>query len=184
MCDTGDTHGCRTPPTITGDAGTARWPRKKHRSHHCSEGWTAPSWSACSWISPPGVPIWCPISPGRHGPSPPSARAIHPRLRPWQRPPPIDLQAVEKQVRAIFRGNGGGYIGDAVADAAPLLDQVRASLLAGDARTALAVLALLTTHFTDRYEDFEDPESDGGDFVVELGALWIEGLLAVDLPAG
>ena len=83
--------------------------------------------------------------------------------------PAIDLQAVEKQVRAIFRGSGGGYIGDAAADAAPLLDQVRASLLAGDARTALAVLELVTANFTDRYEDFEDPETDGGDFLSESG---------------
>jgi len=97
--------------------------------------------------------------------------------------PPIDLQAVEKQVRAIFRGYEGGYIGGAVASVAPVLDQVRASLLAGDGHIALAVLALITDQLTDRYEEFDDSEGEGGDFVGELGALWIDGLLAGNLSA-
>ena len=95
--------------------------------------------------------------------------------------PAIDLQAVEKQVRAIFRGYEDGYIGGAVAGVAPVLDQVRASLLTGDGSVALAVLEMVTDNFTDRYEDFEDPETDGGDFLSELGALWIDALLAGNL---
>ena len=95
--------------------------------------------------------------------------------------PAVDLRAVEKQVRAIFRGYEDGYIGGVVASVAPVLDQVRASLLAGEGSVALAVLELVTAEFTDRYEDFGDSEGEGGDFLGELGALWIDGLLAGDL---
>jgi uncharacterized Zn finger protein len=118
---------------------------------------------------------------------------------------PIDQEAIRQQVRLAMRPARGGrynrydrydYYDDesdpgdeAVASVRPLLDQAKIFLAAGDARSALAVLAALTAGYIDEgselFDEIEEMygsfEGSAVDFFGELAEAWAEALLSADL---
>ncbi len=117
----------------------------------------------------------------------------------------IDQSAVRQQVRFVMRSAGRdryddryyddeGDPGDEVVEGVrPLLDQARAFVAGGDARSALDILAALTDEYisgyqtlTDHWEDvygYGMAEGAAGEFFGELAEMWAEAILSADLNA-
>jgi uncharacterized Zn finger protein len=117
----------------------------------------------------------------------------------------IDQAAIRQQVRFVMRSSNsddyydsyyddeGDPTDEVVAGVQPLLDQARAFVAGGDARSALDILAALTDEYLPGYQalvdhweveyGFEISEGAAGEFLGELAVTWAEAILSADLDA-
>jgi uncharacterized Zn finger protein len=101
------------------------------------------------------------------------------------RPPSIDTRPIRRQTRAILTSRYAydyGYAGSAVAEVSQLVQQARQLTAAGDAGNALLMLEAVTDEYTQHWFDIDDSDGELGGYFEELGAAWIEALLAAELP--
>lgn len=110
--------------------------------------------------------------------------------------PPVDLTALQRQIRADLRARGQElyemfydyYEGDVSLGEVlqPAMDQARALLDGGDARSALAVLEAATVAWIEGCKRLDQDllEELGwmdDEYLIDFGRLWAEALLAADL---
>ena len=104
--------------------------------------------------------------------------------------PPVEPRELRRQVRSLVGSGGRGRswrdyanVGSAAASVAGVLDQSRKRVEAGDGRGALVMLDVVTDEFMSTYEELDDSDGESIDFFTDLGSIWTEALLTVDLDA-
>jgi uncharacterized Zn finger protein len=101
--------------------------------------------------------------------------------------PPVELDAIRKRLRATIRPAGRGRYSSYGQPAPGLYElreiagQARPYLDAGDGRSALAILALVTDAFTENLDDLADEDGEASLFGEDLGNLLAEAVLTSDL---
>jgi uncharacterized Zn finger protein len=108
---------------------------------------------------------------------------------PPSRPPAaVDARAVKREVRDALHSLDGlrpseayWHVGDAVDGVRAVLGRAWAALAAGDARSALAVLAAVTEEYLAGLEYLDDSDGEASAFFAPLGAAWTEAVLSADL---
>lgn len=115
-------------------------------------------------------------------PSASSAAGTSPTTKPKR--PPIDTNAVRRQVRYQMRNSGDYYAtGTVVSGLDNILDQARQALEASDGENALAIASVIAEETIPGWEEFDDSDGEFGDWFSELGAVFTEALLTADLSA-
>ncbi|MFQ5819992.1 MAG: SWIM zinc finger domain-containing protein [Candidatus Heimdallarchaeota archaeon] len=101
---------------------------------------------------------------------------------------PLDQTPFRHQVRAALHSldymrpfEAYWAVGNVVDDLRGILGQARTFVEAGDGRNASVILEAITEEYMDRWEFLDDSEGESSGFFNELGSLWIEAILLVDL---
>jgi uncharacterized Zn finger protein len=101
----------------------------------------------------------------------------------------VDAKQIRSNVRSILqsldrmRGSDAyWYVGSVVESLRDVLEQAREWAHAGESANALAILEALTTEYVRDWTVLDGSSGETGDFFGELGELWIEALLAAELP--
>lgn len=102
--------------------------------------------------------------------------------------PPVDTRAVKREVRDALRSLDGlrpseayWHVGGAVDGVRAVLGRAWSAIEAGDARSALAILAAVTEEYLAGWEYLDDSEGEASAFFAPLGAAWTEAVLSADL---
>ena len=103
---------------------------------------------------------------------------------------PVDPQPVRRQVAAILhsldrmrRSEAYWHVGSVVDQVRQLLDQVQGFIEAGDGRNALLLLEAITDEYVAGWFYLDGSDGTTGEFFSELGAIWPEVILTVDLTS-
>ncbi|HKR60625.1 MAG TPA: SWIM zinc finger family protein [Pyrinomonadaceae bacterium] len=108
--------------------------------------------------------------------------------KPRRRSRPIDPAPFRRQAESILGGLGRIRPSDAywatsgtVDEIRKLLKQAQPFIEAGDGRNALLILEAVTEVYVDRWTDFDDSDGELGELFSDLGLLFSEAILSVDL---
>ena len=96
--------------------------------------------------------------------------------------PPIDANAIRRQVRYQMRGSDDyDAAGGAVSGLNGILAQARQALAANDGKNALAIAGVIAEETIPGWEEFDDSDGEFGGWFGVLGAVFAEALLTADL---
>ncbi|MBV9894812.1 MAG: hypothetical protein JO020_11640 [Chloroflexi bacterium] len=117
-------------------------------------------------------------------PSPAAGRsATHQR-----RTTTVAATSIRRQVRGILHSldrlrasEAYWYVGGVAESVRELADQARPHLEAGDGRSALAILEVITDEYVQGWTELDDSDGELGAVFDNLGALWAEAILTADL---
>ena len=100
----------------------------------------------------------------------------------------IDPTAIRRQVRALLHGldymcpsETYWQVSAVVNQVRQVLDLARVALEAGDGDNALAILEALTQEYLAEREVLDDSDGEASGFFGELGQLWTEAILSIEL---
>jgi uncharacterized Zn finger protein len=100
----------------------------------------------------------------------------------------MDTKALRRGVRSAIHSldrmqssQAYGYVSSVVDEVGRLADQAMQLLETGDGRGALAALEAVTEEYIDEWENLDDSDGYAGDLFSQLGQLWAEVLLSVEL---
>lgn len=117
-----------------------------------------------------------------------TSRPLQPTGASRSRSRPIDPAPFRRQAQNILGGLGRMRRSEAywansgtVDEIRNLLKQAQPFIEAGDGRNALLILEAVTEVYVDRWTDFDDSDGELGEFFSDLGLLFTEAILSVDL---
>src|SRR5258707_4092297 len=100
----------------------------------------------------------------------------------------VNTRAIRRQVRSTIHSldrmrssEAYWHVSSVVSEVEQIADQALELLEAGDGRGALATLEAVTEEYQDEWENLDDSDGYAGDLFRQLGQLWAEVLLSVDL---
>lgn len=103
----------------------------------------------------------------------------------------IDPRPIRRQVSAILHSldrmrasEAYWHVGSVVDEVRGLLDQVWASIEAGDGWNALLILEAITDEYAKSWFYLDDSDGYAGGFFADLGEAWTEAALVADLTSG